>query len=75
MTTVKIDDKEYDFHAMSAAAKDQLLSIQFVDAEITRQSGMLAVLQTARAAYIKALRENLDDATQDPMAGDTIRLN
>ena len=59
MTTIKIDDKEYDYDQLSEEAKSQLQSLQFVDAELQRLNGQAAVLQTARIAYAKALNEAL----------------
>lgn len=55
--TIKIDDKEYDIDQLSEGAKGQLVNLQFVDAEMQRLSAKAAVLQTARAAYVKALSE------------------
>jgi Arc/MetJ family transcription regulator len=37
----------------------QLTSLQFVDAELARMQAQAAVLQTARAAYAKALQAAL----------------
>ncbi len=48
MTTIKIDNKEYDVESLSEEAKAQLASIRFIDAEIERLKGHLAVMQTAR---------------------------
>jgi len=59
MPTVKIDDKEYDLDQLSDEAKSQLASLQFVDSELQRLNAKAAVLQTARAAYSKALNEAL----------------
>ena len=59
MQMIKIDDKEYDFDQLSEGAKSQLLSLQFVDGELQRLNSQAAVLQTARAAYSKALGELL----------------
>ena len=59
MPTIKIDGKEYDLDKMSKEAKDQLASLQFVDAELQRLNAQAAVLQTARLAYSKALNEAL----------------
>ncbi len=59
MPTIKIDDKEYDLDQLSDEAKAQLLSLQFVDSELQRLNAKAAVLQTARAAYSKALNEAL----------------
>ncbi|HUY04202.1 MAG TPA: hypothetical protein VMV33_13045 [Rhodocyclaceae bacterium] len=59
MPTIKIDDKDYDLDQLSEEAKSQLLSLQFVDSELQRLNAKAAVLQTARAAYSKALNEAL----------------
>ena len=59
MPTIKIDDKEYELDQLSDEAKAQLLSLQFVDSELQRLNAKAAVLQTARAAYSKALNEAL----------------
>ena len=59
MPTIKIDDKDYDLDQLSDAAKAQLASLQFVDSELQRLNNQAAVLQTARAAYSKALNEAL----------------
>ena len=59
MTTITIDDIAYDPDTLSAEAKAQLLSIQFVDQELARLQALAAALQTARIAYAKALGEAL----------------
>jgi len=59
MPMIKIDDKDYDFDALSGDAKAQLASLQFVDAELQRANAQIAILQTARMAYSKALSEAL----------------
>ena len=59
MTTITIDDIAYDLDTLSADAKAQLLSIQFVDQELARLQAQAAALQTARIAYSKALGEAL----------------
>ncbi|MBI4743111.1 MAG: hypothetical protein HY777_16515 [Betaproteobacteria bacterium] len=59
MNIVKIDDRTYDYDLLSDDAKGQLKSIQFVDAEIGRLNARIAVLQTARAAYSRALGDAL----------------
>ena len=61
MTMIKIDDKEYDLDQLSEEAKNQLTSIQFVDAELQRLGAQAAVLQTARIAYSKVLNDKLAD--------------
>ena len=59
MTTVNIDNKEYELESLSEDAKNQLGMLQFVDAELQRVNAQAAVLQTARIAYSKALNEAL----------------
>jgi len=61
MTLIKIDEKEYDLDKLSEEAKNQLTSIQYVDAELQRLSAQVAVLQTARIAYSRALNEALEE--------------
>ena len=59
MTTIKIDDKDYNLETLSDEAKNQLVSLQFVDAELQRLNAQAAVLQTARLAYANALKDAL----------------
>jgi len=73
MPIIKIDNKEYEFDKLSAEAKGQLQSLQFVDAELQRMQAQVAVLQTARVAYSKALQQALLELPV-PFAGDTIKL-
>ena len=59
MTTITIDDKAYSIDTLSEEAKNQLGSLQFVDAELQRLNAQAAVLQTARLAYANALKAAL----------------
>jgi hypothetical protein len=59
MPTITIDNKQYDTDALSDSAKAQLTSLQVTDAEIQRLNIQLAIAQTARNAYAKALGELL----------------
>ncbi len=59
MPIIKIDDKDYDTESLSEEAIAQLTSIQFVDQELARLQAQVAVLQTARIAYAKALNDAL----------------
>ena len=59
MTTITIDNVAYDLDTLSADAKAQLMSIQFVDQELARLQAQAAALQTARIAYSKALGQAL----------------
>ena len=59
MPNIKLDDNEYDIDAFSEEAKNQVLSLQFVDTELQRLNAQAAILQTARIAYSNALKELL----------------
>ena len=59
MPIIKIDEKEYELDQLSNQTKEQIMSLQFVDAEIQRINAQLAVLQTARVAYVNALKQSL----------------
>ena len=70
MATVNIDNKEYDLETLSEDCKAQLASIQFVEQEFARLQAKAAALQTAKGAYLQALKASL------PVIGgsDTIKL-
>ena len=59
MAKITIDGQQYDSEKLSADALTQIESLRFVDAEIVRKQNELAVLQTARVAYAKALVSGL----------------
>lgn len=59
MPTIKIDNKEYDTDEFSNEAKTQLTNLQVCDQEIQRIQIQLAIAQTARMTYAKALGEAL----------------
>lgn len=63
MPIIKIDNIDYDLDSLSDEARAQLQSIQFVDQELARLQAHVAALQTARNAYVSALRAAL------PVAG------
>jgi hypothetical protein len=65
MTTITIDNQNYDLETLSDEAKNQLVSLQFVDAELQRLNTQAAVLQTARLAYANALRDALPPVQQE----------
>lgn len=69
MPTVKIDNQDYELDQLSEEVKAQLGSIQFCDQELTRMKILTAALQTAKNAYLQALKTSL------PNLGDTIKLS
>jgi hypothetical protein len=58
---VKIDDKEYALSSLSENAKAQLNNLQIVDAELARLQQRAAIAQTARNAYVNALKAELPE--------------
>ena len=71
MPTINIDNVDYETEKLSAEAKAQLVSIQFVDAELVRLQAQAAALQTARIAYSRALQAALPALPE----GDTLKLS
>lgn len=69
MTTITIDNTQYDLDSLSADAKSQLQMLQITEQEIVRLNAQLAIAQTARNAYAKALKDALVPS------GDTINLS
>jgi len=59
MTTVTIDDIEYEVESLSEEAKAQFTSLQFVDQKLAQLQGEVAVYQTARIGYANALNAAL----------------
>ncbi len=74
MTTLKIDNIDYDLDSLSNDAKAQLQSIQFVDQELARLQAQIAVLQTARNAYLSGLKSLLPTPIQMAMAEETLKF-
>ena len=59
MAKIKLDDVEYDTEDMSDNAKAQLASLQFNEAHINRLKNELAIADTAKIAYVNALKREL----------------
>lgn len=55
MTTITVDNKEYEFESLSEETRAQFVSLQFADQEIAQLQARLAAMQTARNAYAQAL--------------------
>ena len=56
MSTISIDNVEYETESMSDEAVANLKSIQFVDSELARLNAQVSVMTTARIAYATALQ-------------------
>ena len=61
MTEITIDEKDYDVDDLSDEAKAQVVSLNFVDAELSRLQLKVAAMQTARNAYATALKSLLGE--------------
>lgn len=61
--SLTIDGKTYDVASLTDAARAQVGNIRVVDEEIKKIEQQLAIHRTARAAYGRALKEELDKTT------------
>ncbi|MEA2120078.1 DUF6447 family protein [Halovibrio sp. HP20-50] len=57
--TITIDGTEYNVAVLSDNAKAQVTNLRVTDAEIDKLKQQLAIYQTARTAYARALGEEL----------------
>ena len=57
---IKIDGVEYDGTNLSAAAKGAIASLQFAEARLMGLQNELAICQTARFAFIKGLKSEVE---------------
>lgn len=57
---VTIDGKQYDRDALSKGARDQITNVEMVDRKIAALQQELAIMQTARNAYTRGLKAELD---------------
>ena len=60
MPKISIDGIDYNTEDMSDNGKAQLASLQFLEVQMARIKSEIAVYQTARSSYVKALKEELD---------------
>ncbi|MDG2140278.1 MAG: DUF6447 family protein [Gammaproteobacteria bacterium] len=65
MAKITLDEKEYDTEQMSEGATAQLQALQFVNNEITMLKLRGAALETAKNAYIRALKSILEEGEGD----------
>ena len=71
MAKIIIDSVEYDTDDLSTEALAQVQSIQFVDSEVTRLTGRIAAMNTAKIAYSAALQELLAKEQDSQSAPDS----
>lgn len=71
MSTITINNQDYDTDTLPDSAKQHLQMLAVTDAEIKRLQAQLAIVQTARNAYARALAE----AVKPPVpSGDTLKV-
>ena len=62
--TITIDGRQYDFKDLSDNARTQIGNLRATDEQIQRLNQQLAIAQTARAAYARALEAELPKTEQ-----------
>tara|TARA_Y100001968_G_scaffold287323_1_gene288650 strand:- start:521 stop:709 length:189 start_codon:yes stop_codon:yes gene_type:complete len=60
MASITIDGKEYDLDDLSDKAKEQVANLQFVQSEIQKLEGQLAVNKLAASVYSSTLNSELN---------------
>lgn len=60
MPTISINGVEYNSDDLSEEVKENLVSMQFVQGELTRLSAEIAVYKTAEVAYARAIENGLE---------------
>ena len=60
MPNVLIDDIRYNSEDLSDNGKAQLASLQFLETQLAKLQGEIAVYQTAKSAYVNALKVELE---------------
>jgi parvulin-like peptidyl-prolyl isomerase len=59
MAKVTIDGVEHETEELSEQAQNTIRSLQFVEQQVQQRHNELAVADTARAAYLRALKTSL----------------
>ena len=63
MPKITVDGIEYNTEDLTDNGKAQLASLQFLEVQLNKLNGELAVYQTAKNAYVNALKEELEKLT------------
>lgn len=75
MPSINIDNQAYDLDSLSPETKSQLQMLQATEQEIARLQNCLAIAQTARNAYAKALKASLPSPTEMAMQSETLKFS
>jgi hypothetical protein len=65
MPKITVDGIDYNTEDLTDNGKAQLASLQFLEQQMIKLKGEIAVYQTARNAYAQALKAELDKASAD----------
>ena len=65
MPKIKIDDLEYNTEDLSDNGKAQLASLQFLEVQMRKLQSEVAIYQTARNAYITALKVDIEQTKKN----------
>ena len=60
MPKITVDGIEYNTEDLSENGKAQLASLQFLEVQMNKLQNEISVFQTAKAAYIAALKAELE---------------
>ena len=60
MPKITVDGIEYNSEDLSDNGKAQLASLQFLEVQLNKIQGEIAVYQTARNSYVAALKAELE---------------
>lgn len=60
MPKITVDDIEYNTEDLSDNGKAQLASLQFLEVQMSKLRNEIAVYQTAKNAYVTALKAELE---------------
>ena len=60
MPKITVDGIDYNTEDLSDNGKAQLASLQFLDVQLSKIQGEIAVYQTARNSYVAALKAELE---------------
>ena len=60
MPKITVDGVEYNTEDLSSTGKAQLASLQFLEGQMRKLQNEIEVYQTARVAYVKALKVELE---------------
>ena len=64
MPKITVDGIEYNTEDLSDNGKAQLASLQFLEVQMNKLQNEIAVFQTAKAAYISALKAELEKSAE-----------